>query len=206
MPPRLQPPLTPHDWIRAAFRALASDGVSAIKAEVLAKQLSATKGSFYWHFKDVPSFHRDMLELWESEATRGIMDQVRDSATDGPARLVLLSHIVATMNANNDYGGLSAEPSIRDWARYNTAAAAALRRVDETRIGFVTGLFQDSGFAEPDARHRAEIFYAGFVGLQGIAAFSEIDVAARLEKLLGLLMQGAPMQVLAKDPEQKGTR
>jgi AcrR family transcriptional regulator len=188
MPPDTQPPLTPKDWIRAAFLALASKGVPAIKAEVLAKQLGTTKGSFYWHFKDVTSFHQRMLELWEAEATADIMTQVMSSEQAGAARLTLLSQIVANLNAENEYGGLSAEPSIRDWARQNPAAADALRRVDANRISFVASLFRQAGFEEPRARERAELFYSGFVGLQAIAAFGQIDVAARLRSLLELLI------------------
>ena len=38
--------------LAAAFRALARGGVDSIAVEPIAAELGATKGSFYWHFKN----------------------------------------------------------------------------------------------------------------------------------------------------------
>ncbi len=177
------------DWLRTAFQTLSVEGVSAIKAEVMAKKLGTTKGSFYWHFKDVPAFKTEMLKLWESEATKGIMVAVNASAPVGPARLALLSSIVSHMNAENDYGGLRAEPAIRDWARVDNKAALAMRRVDAARIAFVKKLFIESGFQSYDAKLKAELFYSGFLGLQAMAAIKPLDVGKRMMRLLELLLE-----------------
>ncbi len=181
-------PLTPTDWLRAAFQTLALYGVHAIKAEVLAKQLKTTKGSFYWHFTDVPAFKAEMLTLWEAEATRAIIAVVTASAPPGADRLRALAEIVARMNADNEYGGLRAEPAIREWARVEPLAATAMRKVDDARIDYVTTLFVESGFASADALQRAELFYSGFLGLQAMVAIKPIDVGARLNALLRLLL------------------
>ncbi len=188
MPRKLPISLTPNDWLRAAFVQLAAAGVQAIKAEVLAKQLKTTKGSFYWHFKDVPTFKAEMLKLWEAEATRSIMLAVTSSAPPGPQRLHVLARIVSQMNAENDYGGLSAEPAIREWARVELQAATAMQRVDSARIAFVKKLFVDCGMTARDARLRAELFYSGFLGLQAMAAIKPIDVGIRMSELLKLLL------------------
>jgi AcrR family transcriptional regulator len=182
-------PLTPTDWMRTAFQNLASDGVSAIKAEILAKQLKATKGSFYWHFKDVPAFKTEMLKLWETEATKAIMAAVTSSTPRGPARLSALSAIVSHMNAENEYGGARAEPAIREWARVDALAATAMRRVDAARTAFVKKLFMESGFNATDARLRAELFYSGFLGLQALAATKPKEIGPQMEALLKLLLR-----------------
>jgi AcrR family transcriptional regulator len=189
MPLRNKSPLTPTDWLFAAFQRLSLDGVSALKAEVLAKQLNTTKGSFYWHFKDVPTFKSEMLNLWEKEATKAIMSTVISSAPKGAARLVKLSEIVWQMNAQNSYGGVQAEPAIREWARVDPQAATAMIRVDGARVAFVKKLFVECGFASADAKLRAELFYSGFLGLQALAAVAAMDVGGRLEKLLALLLK-----------------
>ena len=41
-----------HDWVDAALRALTVGGLASLSVERLATELGATKGSFYWHFKD----------------------------------------------------------------------------------------------------------------------------------------------------------
>jgi AcrR family transcriptional regulator len=180
--------LTPTHWLRAAFQNLAAEGVSAIKAEVLAEKLGTTKGSFYWHFKDVPAFKAEMLNLWEAEATKGIMVAVTSSAPKGPARLSALASIVSHMNADNEYGGLRAEPAIREWARVDEQAATAMQRVDAARIAFVKKLFVESNFESKEAKLRAEFFYSGFLGLQAMAAIKPIEVDKRMAKLLKLLL------------------
>jgi AcrR family transcriptional regulator len=181
-------PLTPTDWLRAAFQNLASQGAHAIRAEALAKQLNTTKGSFYWHFKDVPSFKAEMLKLWEAEATRAIIAAVTASAPPGADRLRALAEIVSRINADNEYGGLQAEPAIREWARVEPLAAAAMLQVDAARIAFVQELLVESGFASAEAQLRAELFYSGFLGLQAMAAINPIDVGVRLHALLAFLL------------------
>ncbi len=181
--------LAPTDWLRAAFQNLSLEGATAIKAEVLAKNLNTTKGSFYWHFKDVPAFKTEMLKLWEAEATRGIMVAVTSATPKGPARLAVLASIVSRMNAENEYGGLRAEPAIREWARIDKQAATAMQRVDAARVAFVKKLFVESGFHVKDAKLRAELFYSGFLGLQAMAAIKPLDVGPRMAALLKLLLR-----------------
>jgi len=65
-------------WIDAGFRALTEKGPQALKAEPLARGLNTTKGSFYWHFKDVPAFQAEMLACWEKQATQDIIEARAD--------------------------------------------------------------------------------------------------------------------------------
>ena len=44
--------LSRQEWIDAGLKAMARDGVDAVRIERLAAALKVTKGSFYWHFKD----------------------------------------------------------------------------------------------------------------------------------------------------------
>jgi AcrR family transcriptional regulator len=181
--------LQPGDWIKAAFRALARHGVNAVNAEALARTLKTTKGSFYWHFKDVPAFHRAMLDLWQKDATAAVAAMVDNSAGPGRARLELLAEIVTSLNSDNEYGGLSAEPSIRDWARTDAKVAKRVCLVDARRIAYVAKLFAEEGFPAKDAERRAELFYAGFVGLQTLAATRNGAFHKQLRDLLSRLLE-----------------
>ncbi|MBR9990945.1 MAG: helix-turn-helix transcriptional regulator, partial [Gemmatimonadetes bacterium] len=42
------------EWLSAAAQAMSDGGVEAVRVEAIARDLSITKGSFYWHFKDRP--------------------------------------------------------------------------------------------------------------------------------------------------------
>jgi AcrR family transcriptional regulator len=188
MPRAIKPPLTKLDWIKAAFQALTRDGESALKAEVIARSLNTTKGSFYWHFKDIPAFRKEMLRLWQSEATAAIIEIVENSGRLGADKLRLLAKIVTTTNADNDYGGLPAEPAIRSWSLHDKMATRALKQVDAARIGYVQKLFAEANYSEEIARHRAEVFYSSFVGLQTLAPYQPIKVAERLTDVLNSLL------------------
>ena len=64
--------LTANDWLEAALNVLASDGVSAVAVEPLAKKLGVTKGSFYWHFKNREDLITNVIVYWESIETQYI--------------------------------------------------------------------------------------------------------------------------------------
>ena len=185
---KVSPKLTPITWMRAAFQELSRGGVAALKVEVLAKRLKTTKGSFYWHFKDVQTFKLEMLKLWEVEATKAVMIAVEVAAPQGRQRLQALTNIISQMNAENNYGGLRAEPAIREWARIDAVAATAMQKVDAARIAFVKKLFIEIGCNASDAKQRAEVFYCGFLGFQTIASIKPFDLKSRMELLLKLLL------------------
>ncbi len=195
--PRTSPKsqLTSQDWIKVAFRALSSEGAGALKAEVLARKLNASKGSFYWHFKDVPSFQLQMLSLWEADATTAIMSIVNSSAPPGLPRLRFLAQVIADLNAENEYGGLRAEPAIRDWARMDVVVADAINRVDKRRMVFVAQLFQQAGFSPAIARRKARLFYGGFVGMQALATRRSVGLATQLFDLIDAIASPKPKQL-----------
>src|SRR3954454_25212776 len=85
--------LTSDDWTRAALDALARGGLSAVAVEPLAKELGATKGSFYWHFADRSALIAAALALWEQRDTDAIIAAV-DRADDATARLRNLLRLV----------------------------------------------------------------------------------------------------------------
>lgn len=181
--------LKPEDWIKAAFRALAKDGIGAVKAESLARSLKTTKGSFYWHFKDVPALHRAMLQLWKKDATAAIAKFVDDNAPLGAPRLYLLMQVITTMHGDNEYGGVAAEPSIRDWARTDKNVAKAVCQTDAQRIAYLQKLFSEAGFGPQAAFTKAEHLYASFVGLQTLATTREGSFHNKIENLLKTLLK-----------------
>ncbi|HGG65918.1 MAG TPA: TetR/AcrR family transcriptional regulator, partial [Rhodobacteraceae bacterium] len=88
--------LSPTDWIQAAFRALTAGGPQAIRAEAIARALKVSKGSFYWHFKDVHALKQAMLDHWQQVATQDVIDLVESGAANAKARLQLLVSVSTT--------------------------------------------------------------------------------------------------------------
>lgn len=182
--------LSAEDWIKAAFQALGSAGVQAIRAERLARTLGVSKGSFYWHFADVPALHAAMLAHWEAFATEQIIADTDAVGGDGQARLTRLIEIV-TSDLSDPYGGLATEAAIRDWARYDPQVAPCLFRVDARRLGFVAGLFRDAGLDQPKAARAARLYYTALIGAEHLNLSPRLDLRADLLHLLLVLLRGA---------------
>lgn len=180
--------LSQNDWIQAGFRALTKGGPQAIKVEAIARELKVSKGSFYWHFKDVSALKSAMLEHWALVATDNVVDDVEAGAPNAADQLRNLVQI-STNALSVPYGGSGAEAAIRDWARYDTEAGEILKAVDQRRIEFVRKLFNDHGIKAAQCLSHANILYAALIGLGALSQHGCSNGAAELAKLLELLLQ-----------------
>ena len=178
--------LDPTDWIKAAFRALTAGGPEAVRVEKLARDLGVTKGSFYWHFKDLPGLQAAMLAHWQDVATGEVIEQAEEAGTGLEALLAGLLTMSVSGQAK-DYGGALAEAAIREWARSHAGAAEAVLEVDTRRLSYLKRKFQERGFAPSVARQRAALFYSTLVGaeiLSATAALSAETIEAFTRDLL----------------------
>jgi AcrR family transcriptional regulator len=105
------------DWVQAATRALAAQGIDAVRVERLAADLGVTKGSFYWHFADLAALRAAVLATWEARATTEIIERVEERGGDAADKLRRLGEIV--------FGGEGAlERQVRAWAAQDNRPAA----------------------------------------------------------------------------------
>ena len=86
-------PLQRGDWIRAAFARLAQDGIDAVRVEVLARDLHASKGSFYWHFRDRDELAGAMLEQWDEDEPAWLAAAVADERSAAARWAELVKHL-----------------------------------------------------------------------------------------------------------------
>ncbi len=143
------------DWIEAGLAALAADGPDGVRVERLARALGATKGSFYWHFRDRAELQDAILDVWDERTTPAILAQV---AGPGPAepRLRRLARLVTDAGEPGEL--LELERAVRAWAVFDPAVAARVARVDGARLAGLRALFRECGFGPGDAELRARIF------------------------------------------------
>ncbi|MEM9303376.1 MAG: TetR family transcriptional regulator, partial [Pseudomonadota bacterium] len=74
--------LTPTDWLDFGLTMLAEHGHGALKADVLATAKGVSRGSFYWHFKNLKDFHVRLLAHWRESTTRQVIVDI-DALEDG---------------------------------------------------------------------------------------------------------------------------
>jgi AcrR family transcriptional regulator len=150
--------LTARDWADAALDAMREGGgLSAVAVEPLAARLGATKGSFYWHFANRDALVAAALARWEESQTEAVIADVARQS-DPEARIRKLFAVTAYPVTRGKL-----ELALHAQAAH-PLVAAALRRVTERRLGYLTQLFQELGFDATDARHRALLAYTGYLG------------------------------------------
>lgn len=170
--------LSKDDWIIAGFHALSELGPGALKAEVLARRIKTTKGSFYWHFKDVPAFHDAMLAHWKEKAVSDIIHALSD-IPDPAARFRRLARM-ASEAAPERYGGFAVEPAIRAWSLHAPRVAEGVSEVDRARITYIEGLLE----ACDRPASLAVLVYGAYVGLDDLASRGEAGAVDALADLV----------------------
>jgi len=162
------------DWVEAGFEALAEGGIDLVRVEVLAQRLGVTKGGFYRRYRDRPALLDAMLAVWVEGRMAAIQRQTELGDETPHERLV---NIVRLFAARQNARGLSIELAVRQWARSDERAAAAVEKVDAVRLANVSALYARIGFDELEAKARGQLFYAYVFG-QGLL-FPATDAAAR---------------------------
>ncbi|WP_137111979.1 TetR/AcrR family transcriptional regulator [Rhodobacter sp. SY28-1] len=178
-----------NDWVLAGLRALVRGGIAAVRVEPLARDLKATKGSFYWHFKDLAELHQTMLELWEALATTAITQAVRTSGRDPYGQLMLLVDMVS-VRPGEAFGGVEIDPAFRDWGRCDPRARAVLERVDRQRLADLQDFLRAAGVAETELLSKAQLIYAAVIGLENLRLTTGDEMGPPLRALVARLVTG----------------
>lgn len=153
--------LSAEDWSAAALAALERSGLAAVAVEPIAKTLGATKGSFYWHFTGRDDLIAAALELWERRDTDSVITTV-GRAAEGADRLRLLLRLVFRAVVETPGAG-SIELALQPHADH-PLVAPVLARVTERRISTLESLFAEQGLSKSQARDRALLAYAAYLG------------------------------------------
>lgn len=162
--------LTAEDWVRAAVRAISEGGVDAVAVEPLAKKLGVTKGSFYWHFENRKALLEATVKRWEDEETEAVISATGE-ITDPRERLVRVFDEATSdevlggghVSGSGVYYSRAFEQGISD-AADDPVVGPVLRRVTERRVDYLEECYRALGFSPEEARHRALLVYAAYVG------------------------------------------
>jgi AcrR family transcriptional regulator len=148
-------------WIEAGLKEIGRAGVEGVRVEVLAVRLGITKGGFYRRFKDRRALLDALLESWTRGRIAAIEAQTRLAGADARERL---KSVIRLYSERLNPQGMAIELAIRQWARSDKAAAAAVASVDAARLQNVAQLYRQLGLSADDAQARAVLFYAFIFG------------------------------------------
>src|SRR5262249_40808589 len=122
--------LGPMDWIDAGLRALARSGFTALKADILAKSLGVSRGSFYWHFAVVGAFHPAVLQRGREVALENVVAKIE--GTPGDRLQALLRRGFSAR--------LNLESAVRAWGFADQKVRTAVDTVDGERVCYLKNL------------------------------------------------------------------
>ena len=157
--PRERRTLTRADWIGTAVEALARDGLRAVAVEPLAERLGATKGSFYWHFRDRNALLQAAVEHWEAT----VVDE-------SIARLEEIADPIERHHATVE--ALNASPKDQKiflvllWNADHPVIGPAIDRIVRKRMAYSERLREQAGLSPEQAERSALHAYSVWLGLQ----------------------------------------
>jgi AcrR family transcriptional regulator len=173
--------LTAQDWIDFALKTLAREGLPALKADVLARKLGVSRGSFYWHFAELGTFYARVIEHWRQVATEAIIAGLERYDTREQRLDMLLRGAF----------GHSAllEIRMRAWADENAQAAQVMNDIDRRRRAYIEQLLVQAGVAPSLAATRAQLLYWAYLGAalnRSRLTGAQLDRIVAELKLIGL--------------------
>lgn len=146
--------LTSRDWVNAGLKALAKSGFTALKADTLSKALGVSRGSFYWHFADVGTFHAAVLQRWREIAYENVVQEIEGTAENR----------LTTLLGRAFRADMRLERALRSWATAEAKAMAMVEAVDARRLKYIRELLMEAGLTVHQASARARILYWAYLG------------------------------------------
>ncbi|MEL6647461.1 MAG: TetR/AcrR family transcriptional regulator [Pseudomonadota bacterium] len=174
--------LTRSAWVNSGIDVLRQQGADALKAEPMARYMKTTKGSFYWHFKDVEDFQGSILTLWEQAAIVEL-SRVLEQETGSVACFQALAQSLADPAADNAV--LQAESAVRAWSTNANLARDVVARVDEARLSVLTTVLKRIGIANPEVAH---MIYGAAIGMPLIADQTKSGKSEAIGSLVDLVL------------------
>lgn len=160
------------EWRVAALHALAEGGIAAVAIEPLAKSLGVTKGSGYWHFENREALLRATLEEWEVRSTEKVIARLTPIEDPRERLIALFRQAFGTSLDSRVYVALAG-------AEHEPLVAAALRRVTHKRLAFLAECYRGMKCSEAQARNRALVAYASYLGVVMLRRHASEVVSAR---------------------------
>jgi AcrR family transcriptional regulator len=148
--------LTKSDWISHGLRTLALEGPGALKAGRMAAKLKVSRGSFYWHFRDLADFESQLLRSWQVNSTDRVIEDL--DAREGEPGLAV--HLIQQAFR----GRRRLDRAMRSWAAADGKVARVVASVDARRITRIAKLLVDAGVERRRAHHRAAFLYWAYLG------------------------------------------
>jgi len=177
--------LTQSEWLNHGLALLGREGPGALKVGAMAAGLGVSRGSFYWHFRNIGEFEALLLEEWQKISTDQVIDEL-DARPGDPDRLKNLLRLAFSGQRRLDH-------AVRTWAAQDSKVAGIVAAVDGRRIARLARLLTDAGIDGTTAAQRALFLYWAFLGRAAVIDPRQASLPDQaLNEIAALLQQPAP--------------
>jgi AcrR family transcriptional regulator len=175
--------LTADDWIDAGFAVLADTGPNTLRIDRLCERLKVTKGSFYWHFTDMPAYRSALVKEWGSLHDRNRRKFEHMSDVDPRERLAVM---IQTWLAPKHW---ALERAMRLWGVTDEAVLSSVQQSDGRVLRAIRQAFIDCGFGPEEAAMRSFVVFGLGVGLLHSANSAPAAAPELQERFLNFMLR-----------------
>lgn len=145
-----------NSWLMLGLNHLNTQPDEQITIEIICKNAEKTKGSFYFHFKNIDTYLESLAQHWFKEYTQ----QITQKPMQNTQRLDLLNQLAGRIDINLEVG-------IRNLALKNEKVQKTVQKADQLRTQWLSELYVKTGKYEKDqADALATIEIAAFTGFK----------------------------------------
>ena len=146
------------DWARLGLDALVEEGPEGLTVARMCARAGCTRGSLYHHFDSQSALVDATMEAWRASCTEALVA----ATPPGEGALEKLQALSMAIDP-------TLEQAVRRLVAQTPRLQPFLHDVDSQRVAHSTHLFEQAGLSASDARCRAEVEYAAFLGFQQLA-------------------------------------
>lgn len=162
-------------WLSEGLKIVESEGYARITVDNLCERLQRSKGSFYFHFKNIDGYVEALMDYWLEEYTLSIIRKV-NALKQVKSRKRLADKLALDRS-------MKLGQSIRAWSYSNAIVKKRICEADRIRTEYLTELEIQDGKEQSHAKDIAMLTYAVFIGLQQLYPDLSKTEKARLEQL-----------------------
>ncbi len=129
---------------------------------MLARDLSVSKGSFYWHFRDRDELLMQMLQTWESSEAEWLSSEETESAEKPNAAAQWARFVARSAEPER----IREEIAVRAWARRDERVATRVADVEKRKVRVIANILGEVGFNRQAAESWSEmvcLVYSGWL-------------------------------------------
>jgi len=180
--------VSPEDWLSLAEDEIAEDGFSGVRILSMAKKLSVSRSSFYWHFRDRQELVHTFVRRWRQRQ----LDELQGYQPHGGSVEAEIRRVLTLMISDTDITAreISIGLAVRGLARHDPFVASIVEEVDAARFAYNEQALNLIGTAKRGVDDMAMLLYAATTGARVLTLYPgrNRDRARWLERLVGDLM------------------